>query len=74
MTRLEWCRKNAPDTYSNYSDEELLLAMLDTCKEYEDEFEPDEELYNTSKDETLRDIKTACSILLSNRSTMWHFK
>lgn len=43
MTRLEWCRANAPDTYADYSDEDLLRAMFESSKEFEDEFEPDEE-------------------------------
>ena len=42
MTRLEWCRANAPDTYADYSDEDLLRAMFESSKEFEDEFEPDE--------------------------------
>lgn len=28
MTRLEWCRANAPKAYSGYSDEELLHEMV----------------------------------------------
>ena len=42
MTRLEWCRANAPDTYADYSDEDLLRAMFESIKYFEDEFEPDE--------------------------------
>ena len=46
MTRLEWCRANAPDTYADYSDEDLLRAMFESSKEFENEFEPDEEDQN----------------------------